>query len=282
MFNLGRGEYSNTRLRSNVWKQADICKMFTLFKNFADLCGGSIFANSISYIAYIQPSIDYAVSVWASCSEQPKDLICRLQRRAAHITGSSDFINRVADLVKDLGLQTLLNTRRDYFLSTLVYKWIKGNAPVRLINELIMTADTHDCNTRALLVWFYKSPSPPQNFLGTRLDIKGLHCELACHPISKMSRMLIISSASIRSSSWNDLMSGISNICMFQKPVVVPICSGFYRLFVLRALRWFMRFIRHLVLKYTCWERVRHSSVLVTHVWLKVFYSVLVLRFCQL
>ena len=117
-----------------------------------------------------------------------------------------------------------------------------------------------------LLVWFYKSASPLQNFLGTGLDIKGLHYGIACHPISKMSRMLIISSASIRSSSWNDHMSGISNtcICMFQKPVVVPICSGFYRV-VLRALRWFMRFIKHLVLKHTCWERVRHPSVLVTH-----------------
>ena len=35
-------EYSNTRPRSNVWKsgwkQADTCKMFTLFQNFADLC----------------------------------------------------------------------------------------------------------------------------------------------------------------------------------------------------------------------------------------------------
>ena len=70
------------------------------------------------------------------------------------------------------------------------------------------------------------------NFLGTRLDIKGLHYGLVCHPISKMSRMLIISSASIRSSSSNDHMSGISNICMFQKPVVVPIYLGLYHVFV--------------------------------------------------
>ena len=79
-----------------------------------------------------------------------KDLICRLQRRAARIiTGDFDFINtRGADLMKDLGWQTL-DIRRDYFLSTLMYKCIKGNAPVLLTNELIMTADTHDCNAKA-------------------------------------------------------------------------------------------------------------------------------------
>ena len=35
-------EYSNAHPRSNIWKpwwkQADTCKMFTLFQNFADLC----------------------------------------------------------------------------------------------------------------------------------------------------------------------------------------------------------------------------------------------------
>ena len=57
------------------------------------------------YISCIQPCNDYAVSVWDSCSEQTKDLICRLQRKAALIiTGNFDFINtKGADLVKDLG-----------------------------------------------------------------------------------------------------------------------------------------------------------------------------------
>ena len=102
------------------------------------------------YISCIQPCIDYAVSVWGSCSEQTKDLICRLQRRTARIiTGNFEIINtRGADLMKDLGWQTL-DISRDYFLSTLTYKCIKGNAPVRLTNEHIMAADTHDCNTRA-------------------------------------------------------------------------------------------------------------------------------------
>ena len=132
-----------------------------------------------------------------------------------------------------------------------MYKCIKGNTQVRLTNELFMIAHTHDCNTKASTRGILQVPKPSSNFLGIRLDIKGLHCGLTCHPISKMSRMLITASAFIRSSYSNDLMSEISNICMFQKPFVVPIYSGFCRLFVLKALRWFMRFVRHFVLKCT-------------------------------
>ena len=126
------------------------------------------------YISCIQPSIDYAVSVWSSCLEQTKDLICSLQRRAARIiTGNFDCINTTgADLMKDLGWQTL-DIRRDYFISTLMYKFIKGNAPVRLTNELIMTADTHDCNTRAFTRGVLQVPKPSSELFTNSFRYKG-------------------------------------------------------------------------------------------------------------
>ena len=126
------------------------------------------------YISCTQPCIDYAVSVWGSCSEQTKDLICRLQRRAARIiTGNFDFINtRGAYLMKDLGWQTL-DIRRDYFLSTLMHKRIKGNAPVRLTNEFIITADTHDCNTRASTWGVLQVPKPSSELFRSSFRYKG-------------------------------------------------------------------------------------------------------------
>ena len=126
------------------------------------------------YISCIQPCIDYAVSVWGSCSEQTKDLICRLQRRAARIiAGNFDFINtRGTDLMKDLGWQTL-DIRRDHFISTLMYKCIKGNAPVRLTNELNMTADTHDCNTRASTRGVLQVPKPSSELFRNSFRYKG-------------------------------------------------------------------------------------------------------------
>ena len=101
------------------------------------------------YLLCIQPCIDYAISVWGSCSEQNKALISRLQHRAARIvTGNFDFINvRGADLLKELWQS--LNTRRDYYTATLMYKCINEVAPIRLINEVIITADVHSYPTRA-------------------------------------------------------------------------------------------------------------------------------------
>ena len=175
-----------------------------------------------------------------------------------------------------------------------MHKCIKENAPVRLTNELIMTADTHDCNKRASTHGVLQVLKPPQNLLETRLDIKGLHYRTVCHPISKMPRMLIISNASIKSELSSEHMSGTSNVCLFKKPVAVPIYSDFYCLFVLKTLQWFMRFITHLVLKYIYREwskstlsrvanfilrKGHHASVLVTHVLFNVFHSVLGLMF---
>ena len=130
--------------------------------------------------------------------------------------------------MKDLGLQTLY-IRRKHFLSTLMYMYrcIKGNAQVRFTNELIMTADTHDCNTRASTSGILQYQSHPLNFLGTCLDIKGLHCGLACHPISNMSQMLITSSASIRSSSKLIACRGFQIYSCFRNLLACPFFQAF-------------------------------------------------------
>ena len=102
------------------------------------------------YKSIIQPSLDYAVSVWGYCSETNKDLLTRLQHRAARtVTGNRDYINvRGADLVSELGWQTI-DQRRNYFTATLMHRCINETAPRRLINELVMTKDTHDIPTRS-------------------------------------------------------------------------------------------------------------------------------------
>ena len=93
-----------------------------------------------------------------------------------------------------------------------MYKCIRRNAPVRLTNELIMTADTHDCNTRASTRGVLQVPKPSSELFRNSFRYKGLHYGIVCHPISKMPRMLIVSSASIRSGSSNDHMSGTLNV----------------------------------------------------------------------
>ena len=103
------------------------------------------------YLSCIQPCLDYAISVWGSCSQHNKNIITRLQHRAARIiTGNFDFVSaRGSDLISSLRWQTL-EQREKYFLSTLMYRCINGQAPVRLTDELVMTADTHDRHTRTV------------------------------------------------------------------------------------------------------------------------------------
>ena len=98
----------------------------------------------------IQPScIDYACSVWGNCSQKKRELISRLQNRAARIVskhyGSHEI--SVTKLIKDLKWQSF-ETRRDYFLNMLMYKCIHGTAPTRLCNEIEMYFDRHGLNTR--------------------------------------------------------------------------------------------------------------------------------------
>ena len=105
---------------------------------------------SMQYLLCIQPCIDYAISVWGTCSKQFKDKITRLQDRAARIaTGIFDFINfRGANLMENLGWHSFDN-RKDYFTATMMFKCINGLAPLRLTNELSVISDAHSANTRA-------------------------------------------------------------------------------------------------------------------------------------
>lgn len=101
------------------------------------------------YRTSIQPCLDYAISVWGHGSQSNRLLIQRMQHKAARIVmGNFDYINtRGEDLVKQLGWQTA-EQRRTYFIATLMHKCINGAAPVRLMDELVMSADTHVIPTR--------------------------------------------------------------------------------------------------------------------------------------
>ncbi len=57
------------------------------------------------YKTTVQPSIDYALSIWGNCNEYNKNMIFKLKKRAAWIvTGNFDFINvRGQDIMNELG-----------------------------------------------------------------------------------------------------------------------------------------------------------------------------------
>ena len=75
------------------------------------------------YKSYIQPKLDYGLTIYGCTTQENLTLVQRLQNHAARlILGNFDYINfRGIELVKSLGLYTI-EERRDYFLATLMLK----------------------------------------------------------------------------------------------------------------------------------------------------------------
>ena len=101
------------------------------------------------YVTNIQPCIDYGITLWGNCNGYTKNLVSRLQKRAARIVkGEFDYVNiRGTDLMNDLGWQSI-DTRKNYFLSSLMYKAIHGQAPIWLSNNVLMANENHNRSTR--------------------------------------------------------------------------------------------------------------------------------------
>ena len=101
------------------------------------------------YKSYIQPRLDYGITLYGCSTQKNIDLVQRVQNHAARlIMGNFDYINcRGIDLVKHLDLYTV-RERRDYFLTTLMFKAIHGIASHYLTDHIDMHFDIHGYNTR--------------------------------------------------------------------------------------------------------------------------------------
>ena len=92
---------------------------------------------------------DNGITLYGCSTQKNIDLVQRVQNHAARlIMGNFDYINcRGIDLVKRLDLYTI-RERRDYFLTTLMFKAIHGIAPHYLSDRIDMHFDIHGYNTR--------------------------------------------------------------------------------------------------------------------------------------
>jgi hypothetical protein len=97
------------------------------------------------YKSYIQPKIDYAITVWGYTSECNMNKIQRMQNRAVRaIYNNYDYVNvRGIDLVTEMKIMNV-RQRRDYFMSLLVFKCIHGLAPEYLSNEILMAIEVSE------------------------------------------------------------------------------------------------------------------------------------------
>ena len=131
--NLSWNKYVNSlcnQLCSKIWVLSRLRK-FLPFNSLVQI-----------YKSYIQPKIDYAITVWGYSNENNMDKIQRMQNRAVRaIYNNYDYVNvRGIELVSIMNVMNV-RQRRDYFMSLLVFKCLHGLAPEYLCNEIIMAIE---------------------------------------------------------------------------------------------------------------------------------------------
>ena len=90
-----------------------------------------------TYNTFVQPKIDYAISIWGCTTQKNINKVQRIQNRAARIIlNNFDKINfRGINLVKTLRLPNVIE-RRNYFLCKFTHESIHGLAPDYLTNMI--------------------------------------------------------------------------------------------------------------------------------------------------
>ena len=98
----------------------------------------------------ILPCIDYADTVWGTCTEKGQNMAQRLQNAAARIvTGNFDYVNfRGEELVKEVKWETI-KERRIFHTAILMFKCINGLAPNYLCDQINLLSDVNIYETRS-------------------------------------------------------------------------------------------------------------------------------------
>ena len=142
------------------------------------------------YKSYVQPRLDYGITLYGCSTQKNIDLIQRVQNHAATlITGNFDHINcRGIELVKSLNLYTIRD-RRDYFLTILMFKSIHGIAPTYLSDRVAKNFDVNGYDTRASDMELYL-PTLRKRLIGTVSCIWVANCGMNFPSLYKIRQTL--------------------------------------------------------------------------------------------
>ena len=100
------------------------------------------------YFAFIQPYIDYSLSIWGYTSRNNFSKCQRVQNRAVRVlTKNFNYDFPSLNIIRGLGLQTM-SERREFLTSVLMFKCIYGLAPNYLSDSLVYTHEVHSRFTR--------------------------------------------------------------------------------------------------------------------------------------
>ena len=104
------------------------------------------------YKVTILPSLDYAISVWGSTSNNNIELIEKQQKLAARIIlNDFDYRNsRGQILCNSLGFKPFIE-RYKYTTSCLIYKCVHGSVPTYLSDHILFEFEVHNYQTRGAI-----------------------------------------------------------------------------------------------------------------------------------
>ena len=93
--------------------------------------------------------MEYGCTVWGSWTASYNNVIHRLQKRAARIvSGKCDFINVRGDYLYCELKWTHFEDRVRYLTCSLMFKAIHGDAPQWMNNNILMSCESHNRQTR--------------------------------------------------------------------------------------------------------------------------------------
>ena len=100
------------------------------------------------YYSFVQPVIDYALSIWGHTTASNIVRVQRLQNRAARIVANNfNYEVSSSQIVHQLQWQNV-SERRDLLTGIIMYKCTTGNAPNYLTDHFVYASDVHDHHTR--------------------------------------------------------------------------------------------------------------------------------------
>ena len=145
----------------------------------------------LMYEALSLPYLDYCSEVWGCMGKSQCDRQQKMQNRAGRIVTFSDYNTRSADILQDLGWDSLAQ-RRSKQLAISVFKSLHNLYPEGLKNMFKPTSGVHS-HYRAHQTMFL-CPVPVLKLLRGHLATGGLSCGMALVRNSKMRQISTLSS----------------------------------------------------------------------------------------
>jgi hypothetical protein len=165
ILNVTSTKYLGLILDSSInWQEhvlktaAELRSKLSLLRRIAKFLSKSILSKI--FLVYLQPRIEYCITVWGYSSLLNLRCMQRIQNTAARIICNEfDYVHtRSSDLLKQLNWMNVCQ-RRDFLLAKLMYKCLNGLAPNYLSDMFTFEKDLHNYETRNSQSMYLRIPA---------------------------------------------------------------------------------------------------------------------------